>query len=86
VLRKARLAVGPGYIRSRYHLPILTGPVVSYGPFSLCVIHKEGLCSCSVGINRLMMMMMNSMSGYTNRSNNLIKFVRYLKVIRLEMS
>jgi hypothetical protein len=31
--------------------------VVGYGPFSLCVIHKEGLCSCSGGINRLVMMM-----------------------------
>jgi hypothetical protein len=30
--------------------------VVVYGPFSLCVIHKEGLCPSSGGINRLMMM------------------------------
>jgi hypothetical protein len=29
--------------------------VVSYGPFSLCVIHKEGLCPSSGDINRLMM-------------------------------
>jgi hypothetical protein len=29
--------------------------VVGYGPFSLCVIHKEGLCSSSGDINRLMM-------------------------------
>jgi hypothetical protein len=28
-----------------------------YSPFSLCVIHKEGLCPSSGGINRLMMMM-----------------------------
>jgi hypothetical protein len=27
--------------------------VVGYGPFSLCVIHKEGLCPCG-DINRLM--------------------------------
>jgi hypothetical protein len=27
--------------------------VVGYGPFSLCVIHKEGLCLSSGGINRL---------------------------------
>jgi hypothetical protein len=33
--------------------------VVSYGPFSLCVIHKEGLCPSSGDINRLMMMMMS---------------------------
>jgi hypothetical protein len=32
--------------------------VVGYGPFSLCVIHKEGLCPSSWDINRLMMMMM----------------------------
>jgi glutaminase len=29
---------------------------VVYGPFSLCVIHKEGLCLSSGDINRLMMM------------------------------
>jgi hypothetical protein len=28
-----------------------------YGPFSLCVIHKEGLCPSSGDINQLMMMM-----------------------------
>jgi hypothetical protein len=32
--------------------------VVGYGPFSLCVIHKEGLCPSSGDLNRLMMMMM----------------------------
>jgi hypothetical protein len=32
--------------------------VVGYGTFSLCVIHKEGLCPSSGDINRLMMMMM----------------------------
>jgi hypothetical protein len=30
--------------------------VVGYGQFSLCVIHKEGLCPSSGGINGLMMM------------------------------
>jgi hypothetical protein len=46
---------------SRLHLQSLapTNPhwvrVVGYGPFSLCVIHKEGLCPCSGDINRLMM-------------------------------
>jgi hypothetical protein len=29
--------------------------VVDYGPFSLCVIHKEGLCPSSGDIDRLMM-------------------------------
>jgi hypothetical protein len=29
--------------------------VVGYGPFSLCFIHKEGLCPSSGDINRLMM-------------------------------
>jgi hypothetical protein len=33
--------------------------VVGYGPFSLCVIHKEGLCPSSGDINRLVMMMTN---------------------------
>jgi hypothetical protein len=32
--------------------------VVGYGPYSLCVIHKEGLCLSSGDINRLMMMLM----------------------------
>jgi hypothetical protein len=31
--------------------------VVGYGPFFLCVIHKEDLCPSNGGINRLMMMM-----------------------------
>jgi hypothetical protein len=30
---------------------------MGYGSFSLCVIHKEGLCRSSGDINRLMMMM-----------------------------
>jgi hypothetical protein len=37
------------YCRSNCHR------VVGYGPFSLCVIHKEGLCPSSGDINRLMM-------------------------------
>jgi hypothetical protein len=32
--------------------------LVGYGPFFLCVIHKEGLCSSSGDINRPMIMMM----------------------------
>jgi hypothetical protein len=36
------------------HQPALAP--VGYGPFSLCVIHKEGLCPSSGNINRLMMM------------------------------
>jgi hypothetical protein len=46
---------------SRLHLQSLapTNPhwarVVGYGPFSLWVIHKEGLCPSSGDINRLMM-------------------------------
>jgi hypothetical protein len=31
--------------------------VVGYGPFSLWLIHKEGLCPSSGDINRLMMML-----------------------------
>jgi hypothetical protein len=47
---------------SRLHLQSLapTNPhwarVVGYGPFSLWVIHKEGLCPSSGDINWLMMM------------------------------
>jgi hypothetical protein len=29
---------------------------MGYGPFSLCIIHKESLCPTSGGINRLIMM------------------------------
>jgi hypothetical protein len=44
--------------------------VVGYGPFSLSLIHKEGLCSSSGDINRLMMMkylhwLLNYMNCYT---------------------
>jgi hypothetical protein len=51
---------------SRLHLQSLvsTNPhwtrVVGYGPFSLCVIHKEGLCLSSGGIKRLMMKLSTS--------------------------
>jgi hypothetical protein len=47
---------------SRLHLQslVLTNPhwarVVGYGPFSLCVIHKEGLCPSSGDILGIMMM------------------------------
>jgi hypothetical protein len=47
---------------SQLHLQSLapTNPhwtrVVGYGPFSLWLIHKEGLCPSSGNINRLMMM------------------------------
>jgi hypothetical protein len=52
------------HVKSRLHLLSLapTNPhwarVVGYGPFSLCVIHKERLYPSSEDINRLMMMMM----------------------------
>jgi hypothetical protein len=45
---------------SRQHLQSLASTiphwacVVGYGPFSLCVIHKEGLCPTSEDINMLM--------------------------------
>jgi hypothetical protein len=32
--------------------------MVCYGPFSLCLTYKEGLCPSSGDINRLMLMMM----------------------------
>jgi hypothetical protein len=50
---------------SRLYLQSLTptnphwARVVGYGPFSLCIIHKEGLCTSSGDINRLMMMMIH---------------------------
>jgi hypothetical protein len=37
--------------------------VVIYSPFSLCVSHKEGVCASSEDINRLMMMMMITMTS-----------------------
>jgi hypothetical protein len=46
--------------------------VVGYGPFSLCVIHKEGQCPTDGGINRLLMMM-NGLTWYehaTRREEN----------------
>jgi hypothetical protein len=55
---------------SRLHLQSLgpTNPhwarVVGYGPFSLCVIHKEGLYPSRGGINRLVMMMMMCLLPY----------------------
>jgi hypothetical protein len=43
--------------------------LVGYGPFSLCVIHKEGLCPSSGDINRLkMMMMMNDERAIRNQN------------------
>jgi hypothetical protein len=39
--------------------------VVGYGPFSLCVIHKEGLCPSSGDINRLMMMVLRMLFPLT---------------------
>jgi hypothetical protein len=48
---------------SRLHLQSLTptnpqwARVEGYGPFSLCVIHKEDLCPSSGEFNRLMMLM-----------------------------
>jgi hypothetical protein len=45
-----------------FHIYTLISPhwtrVVGYGPFSLCVIHKEGPSLNSGDINRLMMMIM----------------------------
>jgi hypothetical protein len=68
---------------SRLHLQSLapTNPhwarVVGYGPFSLCITHKEGLCPSNGDINRLMMMMIllyltSKITNYS-RYNNLHK-------------
>jgi hypothetical protein len=48
--------------------------VVGYGPFSLCVIHKESLCPSSRDINRLMMMMMMMMKQNKKEKNLLQAF------------
>jgi hypothetical protein len=59
--KKFRASKGTLSRWSRLHLKSLapTNPhwarVVGYGPFSLYVIHKEGLCFSSVDNNRLMM-------------------------------
>jgi hypothetical protein len=55
MLRKARLAVGPNSICSRYHPPTRTGHawwIMARSPY---VFHKEDLCPSSGDINRLMM-------------------------------
>jgi hypothetical protein len=62
---------------SRLHLQSLapTNPhwarVVGYGPFSLWVIHKEGLCPSSGDINRLMMMMIYFKFNFGLRNNGI---------------
>jgi hypothetical protein len=45
---------------STHRLALVSACVVCYGPFTLRVIHKEGLCPGSGDINRLMMMMMKT--------------------------
>jgi hypothetical protein len=58
LLQKARCVVGHG---CNFQSLAGTNPhwarVVGYGLFSLCVIHKEGVCHRSGDINRLTMMM-----------------------------
>jgi hypothetical protein len=49
--------------------------VVDYGPFSLCVIHKEGLSSGD--INRLMMMMMNGRVISVNKTKSITMAILY---------
>jgi hypothetical protein len=46
--------------------------VVRYGPFSLCIIHKEGLCPSSGDINRLMMMTKINKVGVTFRRSSAV--------------
>jgi hypothetical protein len=64
-LELLRASEGASSRWSRLHLKSLapTNPhwarVVGYGPFSLCVIHKEGLWLSIVVINRLMMCNIN---------------------------
>jgi hypothetical protein len=56
------------------HQPALAR-VVGYGLFSLCVIHKEGLCPSSGDINRLMMSIER---GQVKRTRNQRTFIRNL--------
>jgi hypothetical protein len=64
-LERLRASEGTLSRWSRLHLQSLapTNPhwarVVGYGPFSLWVIHKEGLCPSSGDINRLMMILLD---------------------------
>jgi hypothetical protein len=56
--------------------------VVGYNPFSLCVIHKEGLCHNSGDINGLMMMMMMmNITDITIGQINLVNIEDYFKII-----
>jgi hypothetical protein len=43
--------------------------VVSYGPYSSCVIHKEGLCLSSGDNNSLMMIMMIKLGKVIKKIN-----------------
>jgi hypothetical protein len=57
------------------HQPaLLTNPlwarVVGYGPFSLCVIHNEGLCPSSGDIKRRMMIQVKVNTFYLLTSTN----------------
>jgi hypothetical protein len=51
--------------------------MVGYGPFFLCLIHKEGLCPSSGDINRLMMMMTRNCDAMTHRKNVLASTLVY---------
>jgi hypothetical protein len=46
--------------------------VMGYGPFSLCEIHKEGLCHSSGDINRLVMMILLTVSSMGTVQNVLV--------------
>jgi hypothetical protein len=52
---------------------------VGYGPSSLCLIHKEGLCPSSGDINRLMLMMKINIhiSSFTSVSERLL--IKYIE-------
>jgi hypothetical protein len=45
-----------------YHPAIHICPALGYGPFSLCVIHKEDVCPSSWDINTLSSMKVNTYS------------------------
>jgi hypothetical protein len=84
-LELLRASVGSLSRWSRLHLQSLAtsnphwARVEGYGPFSLCVIHKEGLCPSSGDINRLTMMM----TKHTWRQTAESEFILYRVMIMM---
>jgi hypothetical protein len=52
-------------------------PALAYNPFSLCIIHKEGLCPSSGDINRLMMMVIQIKSNGVSKVRATLDWERW---------